>query len=449
MKTTSFNILILDSGGRGTALAQALRESSKNNNLLGSLYVAPGNAGTALVAENVPIGMNDFEALKIFCLQKEIDVIIPGSEEPLANGIKDFFANDLSTKSICVAGPTKAAAQIESSKSFAKGLMQKNGIPTADYQVFTLDTIAEGFDFIDEFTGPVVLKADGLAGGKGVIICKENGEAKETLKAMLEGKFGAASATVVVEEFLEGIEFSVFVLTNGVDYFILPVAKDYKMSHNGNTGLNTGGTGVVSPLPFITSSFMQKVEGRIIRPILQAMQNEKTAFAGFLYGGLIKVGDDPFVIEFNCRLGDPETELSLLRCKTNFLELLLAYKGGTLKSVEDLGDKAGYKVAVVIMDEGYPETVKHKGRIIEPSDPLLHNSNFIISGLQMNAEGKLVVTSGRIGVCIGSDPSSLAFAKRNADENAEIVMEALGPGFRYRTDIGDDIISLQSQVAAK
>ncbi|MCL4160815.1 UNVERIFIED_CONTAM: hypothetical protein GTU68_013683, partial [Idotea baltica] len=315
------NILILGSGGREHTFAWKITQSP----LCKNLYVAPGNSGTAQIATNVNIGVTDFEAIKSVVLEKEITMVVVGPEDPLVQGVHDFFLQDEDLKRVAVIGPEKAAAELEGSKEFAKEFMYRHNIPTAAYKSFNANNVEEGYAFLETLSAPYVLKADGLAAGKGVLILKDLNEAKAELKSMLvDAKFGAASTKVVIEEFLDGIELSCFVLSDGKNYKILPTAKDYKRIGEGDTGLNTGGMGAVSPVPFATESFLSKIEERIVKPTISGLQKDNLPYKGFVFIGLIKVGDDPKVIEYNVRMGDPETEVVLPRLKNDLVEVFQA-----------------------------------------------------------------------------------------------------------------------------
>ncbi len=344
------NILILGSGGREHALAWKLLQSPKLN----QLYVAPGNAGTASIAKNITIGVNDFVKIGEFVLGNKIDMVVVGPEDPLVNGIHDYFLDNEGLAKIPVIGPQKMAATLEGSKEFAKEFMMRHQIPTARYESFTSDTLKSGYAFLETLHAPYVLKADGLAAGKGVVILNDLQEAKTELKAMLlDEKFGAASAKVVIEEFLDGIELSVFVLTDGTNYKVLPTAKDYKRIGEGDTGLNTGGMGAISPVPFADEALMKKIEQQIVKPTVEGLKKDNLPYKGFIFIGLIKVGDEPKVIEYNVRLGDPETEVVLPRIKNDLVALFQAVANGTLDTIElELDERTA--TTVMTVSGGYP-----------------------------------------------------------------------------------------------
>lgn len=421
------NILLLGSGGREHALAWKLKQSNK----LSNLYVAPGNAGTDLIAQNLDIKATDFLAIKSFVLNNNINMLVVGPEDPLVEGIYDFFQNDKELAHIPVIGPSKIGAQLEGSKEFAKQFMQRNNIPTARYQSFTKDTLIEAYAFLETLKAPYVLKADGLAAGKGVLILNDLEEAKSELKLMLEGMFGDASKTVVVEEFLSGIECSVFVLTDGNTYKILPVAKDYKRIGEGDTGLNTGGMGAVSPVSFADDVFMQKVEDRIVKPTINGLKAEKIDYKGFVFLGLIRVDGEPMVIEYNVRMGDPETEVVMLRIKSDLLDLLDGVAKGTL-SEKTLEIDSRYATTIVMVAGGYPEDYK-KGDEITGLDKV-SDSIIFHAGTKLDA-GKVLTNGGRVlAVSSYGETKEEALGKSNA--NAQIINFN---NKNFRKDIGFDL----------
>ena len=353
------NILVLGSGGREHTFAYQIVKSDRCE----SLFVAPGNAGTAQIATNLKLGVTDFEAIKSAVLSHNIGMVVVGPEDPLVQGIYDFFKNDPQLSSVMIIGPSAAAAALEGSKERAKEFMSAHGIPTAAYKSFTQETLAQGQAFLETLNPPFVLKADGLAAGKGVLILQDLDQAKTELEAMLaHQKFGSASAKVVIEEFLDGIELSVFVLTDGRSYKILPTAKDYKRIGEGDQGLNTGGMGAISPVPFATPEFMEKIETRIVKPTVEGIKKEGLVYQGFIFIGLIKVGDDPYVIEYNVRMGDPETEVVLPRIETDLLDLLEATSRGALENI-DLKVTPQSAATIMAVSGGYPEAYE-KGKPI-------------------------------------------------------------------------------------
>ncbi len=420
------NILIIGSGGREHAICWKIAQSSSIN----EIFIAPGNAGTEKIGTNVSIPIDDFNSLAAFCIENEVFYIIVGPEQPLVDGIFDFFKDNY--PDINVLGPSKAAAQLEGSKKFAKEFMASNNIPTAAYQAFSNNQIPEAKAFISNNNGPYVLKADGLAAGKGVLIIENQEEALVEIESMLGGKFGNASKTVVIEAFLSGIEFSVFVLTDGNNYQILPVAKDYKRIGEGDTGLNTGGMGAISPVPFVDEVMMNKVEDRIIKPTISGIQKADLEYKGFIFLGLINVEGDPFVIEYNCRMGDPETEVVIPRIENDLMDLFKSVFDGNLTD-HPIKQSENFAAGMVLVSGGYPEKYE-KGKTIN-----IHNSydDSVIFHAGTKSQDEKIVTNGGRVMCItsfGNDILSALDKSKTQAENIDF------EGKYYRKDIGLDLI---------
>jgi phosphoribosylamine--glycine ligase len=425
------NILVLGSGGREHALAWKLAQSEGAH-----VFIAPGNAGTAQVGVNVNLKLSDFELIKEFCLNRNINLVVVGPEQPLVDGIVGFFKQDEALRAVKIIGPDKRGAQLEGSKAFAKDFMEKYGIPTAKCFKVDKENLNEGYQFLESVQAPYVLKADGLAAGKGVLILNDLQEAKEELNQMLDGKFGAASATVVIEEFLKGIEVSVFVLTDGEHYVLLPEAKDYKRIGDGDTGLNTGGMGAVSPVPFCTPEFLDRVEERIVKPTLKGLKAEGIDYKGFIFLGLMNDGGNPYVIEYNVRMGDPETEAVMTRIEGDFAEMLKACAEGRLNEVHYAkSDKTA--VTVMLVSGGYPEAYE-KGKIMTGLEALLDVVAFH-AGTSFNADNEVITSGGRV-IAVTAHGNSIEEARNKAYQEVEKIHFE---GVNFRHDIGLDLMRMQ------
>jgi len=422
------NILVLGSGGREHTFAWKMAKSERCK----ALFVAPGNSGTKTIATNLNIAVTDFETIKKAVIQNNIELVVVGPEDPLVQGIHDFFLQDETLKHVAVIGPQKAAAELEGSKEFAKEFMMRHNIPTAAYQSFTKDNVEEGYQFLETLKPPYVLKADGLAAGKGVLILNDIEEAKTELKNMLvDAKFGDASTKVVIEEFLDGIELSCFVLTDGKDYKILPTAKDYKRIGEGDTGLNTGGMGAVSPVPFATKRFLDRIENEVVKPTVEGLKKDNLPYVGFIFIGLIKVGDDPKVIEYNVRMGDPETEVVLPRLKTDLVEIFQAMANQTLSKVEiDIDERAA--TTIMLVSGGYPEAYE-KGKAISGIENI--QDSIVFHAGAKSQDGKVVTSGGRV-MAITSYGSTYNEAIKKSYQNIE---KLNFDKMYYRKDIGFDL----------
>lgn len=424
-------ILLLGSGGREHALAWKLSQSK----LCSQLFIAPGNAGTSLHGTNVMLSLPDFKGIKSLCVEQNIKMLVVGPEEPLVKGIVDFFKADDALKNIAVIGPSQQGAQLEGSKSFAKSFMLRHHIPTAAYGEFNITNYQEGIHYLQQHSLPIVLKADGLAAGKGVLICRNEIEAMAEFELMIrENKFGEAGKKVVIESFLEGIELSVFVLTDGKNYIILPEAKDYKKAGEGDTGLNTGGMGAVSPVPFADPQFLKKVEDKIIRPTIAGIEKEGISYLGFVFFGLIKVGDEPYCIEYNCRLGDPETEVIIPRLKNDLVELFVAATNGSLQTCSIETDDRN-ACTVVAVSGGYPGDFE-KGHEIMGLKNTINNDSIVFHAATLIKENKVITNGGRV-LCITSFGDSVSAAVKKSEE----VLQTLHfEKMYYRNDIGFEFI---------
>ena len=422
------NVLVIGGGGREHTLCWKIKQSKDCH----ELYAAPGNAGTALCATNLPIGVNDFEGIKKAVLTHHIKMVIVGPEDPLVNGIHDFFLNDPELSSVAVIGPQKEAATLEGSKAYAKAFMMRHNIPTAAYAEFTSETVREGEVFLEQSKAPYVLKADGLAAGKGVLIIDDLATAKRELREMLlESKFGAASNKVVIEEFLAGIELSCFVLTDGSSYLTLPMAKDYKRIGEGDTGLNTGGMGAISPVPFLTDDFREKIETQIVKPTIEGLKKDNLPYKGFVFIGLIKVGNEPKVIEYSVRMGDPETEVVIPRIKNDFLAILQAVDEGRLNEI-GLEIDPSVAATVVAVSGGYPEAYEKEKRITG----LAHQGDKMIFHAGTKQEGDDIITAGGRVLAVTS------FGKDHqeaVEASYKIISKINFEGINYRKDIGFDL----------
>ncbi len=420
-------ILLLGSGGREHALAWKINQSVWAN----PLYIAPGNPGTAQCGKNVSLDINDFDAIKKFCISEKIEMIVVGPEQPLVQGLYDYFKADEELEKIYFIGPSKNGAQLEGSKAFAKAFMQRHNIPTAKYREFDANNFEEGVHYVNDHSLPVVLKADGLAAGKGVIICQTSVEAVSEFELMIQkAKFGEASKKVVVEEFLDGIELSVFVITDGKNYLLLPEAKDYKRIGEGDTGLNTGGMGAVSPVPFATPGFMYKVEERVIKPTIAGLHNEEIDYKGFLFFGLISVDGEPYVIEYNCRMGDPETEVVIPRLETDLVGLFVAATQQELDTVKLRVDERS-AITIMAVSKGYPGAYE-KGFKITGLKRGKDKNSFIFHAGTKETDGKIVTNGGRV-LCVTCYGKNI---KEAADHSLNILEEIDFEGIYYRTDIG-------------
>lgn len=433
------NVLILGSGGREHALAWKIAQSS----LLRKLYVAPGNPGTEELGTNLPLAVNDFKGIKSACIENEINVVLVGPEQPLVDGIADFFAEDEELRHILVVGPKKAGANLEGSKAFAKDFMKRHSIPTAAYKAFTKQQISDAKSFLETLSPPYVLKADGLAAGKGVLILSSLNEAKEKLESMFAGQFGDAGETVVIEEYMDGVEMSVFLLTDGHAFKLLPSAKDYKRVGEGDTGPNTGGMGAISPVPFAKTDLMSKINDRILVPTIHGLQNEEIPYIGFIFIGLMIVKGDPYVIEYNVRMGDPETEVVMPRMKSDLLDMFEGIATGTLSERHvEVDDRTA--ATVMLVSGGYPGAYE-KGHSI--SLPEKWNEHIVPfhAGTSRNEYGHLVTNGGRV-MAVTALGKDLEKALKRAYETADLI------NFKeknYRKDLGQDLVAKSTRAAKK
>ncbi|GAA4829842.1 phosphoribosylamine--glycine ligase [Algivirga pacifica] len=422
------NVLVLGSGGREHTFAWKIAQSPK----LSKLFVAPGNAGTAAIAENVNIGVTDFDALADFALAQKIGLIVVGPEAPLVEGVADYFAERADLSHITIIGPKKAGALLEGSKDFSKQFMLKHGVPTGAAETFTLEQLENGYAFLEKQTAPYVLKADGLAAGKGVIITEDLQEAKDSLKEMLEGKFGDASSQVLIEQYLSGIELSVFVLTDGENYITLPSAKDYKRIGEGDTGLNTGGMGAISPVPFADDAFMQKVDERVVKPTVEGLKKDNLDYVGFIFIGLMNCDGEPYVIEYNVRMGDPETEVVIPRLESDLLEIFQLVGKKALSEVK-LEVKPETATTVMMVSGGYPESYE-KGKTMESIEEVTDAIPFH-AGTTINNDGKVVTAGGRV-IALTAFGEDIQEALKKSYKAANTIQF---DGQYFRTDIGFDL----------
>jgi phosphoribosylamine--glycine ligase len=426
-------ILLLGSGGREHALSWKISQSSQ----LDKLFIAPGNAGTKAYGTNVDLSILDFPAIKFFCLENEISMVVVGPEDPLVEGIYDFFQSDVELSGVSLIGPSKEAARLEGSKDFAKKFMFKHGIPTAKYATFTKDTLKKGYDFLESMKAPYVLKADGLAAGKGVLILDNLADAKKELKSMLfDGKFGKAGNQVVIEQFLKGIELSVFVITDGDSYKILPEAKDYKRIGEGDTGLNTGGMGAISPVPFANSTLKEKIENQIIIPTIKGLKADGLVYKGFIFFGIIMVKGEPYVIEYNCRMGDPETEVVIPRLKSDILDLFEGVASNTL-SERDIQFDERSAATVMMVSGGYPEDYEI-GKVIFGLNAITGSMVFHAG---TSSDGPTVLSNGGRVIAVTSLGKTLEIALEKSYNNIENIEFE---GSYFRKDIGKDVLLIKN-----